>query len=361
MTDKDKNIEKEIDLSELGLKIWDKRSLVIKISLLGFIIGIIVALSIPKEYVSTIALAPEAKPSSPMGNMGALAAMAGVNLNQSSDDAISPELYPNIMNSTPFLIGLLDIEVRDKKKEIQTNLFNYLDKEQSIAWWNYILAIPAKIRGGVSRNEVIVQESLDLNNIERRRIELSPKQNAIIENLKARINVSVDKKTGIITLSSMMQSPEISAYIADTVTSYLQNYIIKYRTQKARKDLAFSQKLYQEAQENYYKAQQEYNIYIDKNLDIVSARYGATKERLQNEVTLTYGVYNQMAQQLQMAKVKVQDTTPVYTIIQPAIVPLIPDKPKKKLIVIGFVFTAFIGAVTGILTREFLKNSFNIK
>jgi len=348
--------EKEIDLLELANVLWQKKKFILKICLIGLIAGIIVAFSIPKEYSTTVVLAPEAK-SSTTGNMGALAAMAGINLNQPSEDAISPELYPNIAGSTPFIVGLFNVNVKDEKKEIDTNLYSYIDKDQSKTWWSYIFELPSKLLGLFSsKKDITVQDTIDL-----KQIKLDREQSAIVENLKSRINVSVDKKTGVITLSSIMQSPEISAFVADTVTSYLQEYIINYRTQKARQDLAFNEKLYEEAKDDYYKAQQEYTTYTDRNQDIVSARYGATKERLQNEVTLAYGVYNQMAQQLQMARVKVQDTTPVYTIIQPPVIPLIPDKPKKKLIVIGFLFIAFVGSCTWILGKEFLQTSYNYK
>lgn len=349
--------DKEIDLLELANKLWQKKIFIIKACIVGFIVGVIVAFSIPKEYSTTVVLAPEAKSSS-IGNMGALAAMAGINLNQPTNDAISPDLYPDIAGSTPFIVGLFDIQVKDEKRGIDTDLYSYMDKGQSKAWWSYIFGLPGKLLGiFTSKGEgVNVRNAINLD-----QIKLNKDQALIVDNLKNRINVSADKKTGVISLSSMMQSPEISAYLADTITSYLQEYIINYRTQKARKDLQFTEKLYEEAKADYYKAQQEYTTYTDRNQDIVSARYGAVKERLQNEVTLTYGVYNQMAQQLQMARVKVQDTTPVYTVIQPPVIPLIPQKPNKKLIVMGFFFIAFVGSCTWVLGREFLKNSFNTK
>jgi Uncharacterized protein involved in exopolysaccharide biosynthesis len=352
MTDKDKNVEKEIDLVELGQTIWKKRRFIIKISIIGFVIGVIVAFSIPKEYTTSVILAPEAKPSGPMGNMGALAAMAGVNLQQSSQDAISPDLYPDILSSTPFIIGLFDVKVIDERRGINTTLYEYLDKHQKGPWWGYIFAIPSKIMGLFSSSSDKIKKEIN-----REDVKLTHKDYSVLNSIKNRIHVSVDKK-GVITLSSTMQSPDISAFIADTVTSYLQEYIIKYRTHKARQDLVFSEKLYQEAKADYYKAQQEYTTYSDKNLDIVSARYGATKERLQNEVTLAYNVYNQMAQQLQMAKVKVQDTTPVYTIIQPPVIPIIPEKPNKKLIVLGFIFIAFLGSCVWIIMKDYLNLSF---
>lgn len=346
MSEKDKHTENEIDLLELGQKIWNKRLLVIKVSLVGLIIGIIIAISIPREYSTAVVLAPEAKNVSSGGNMGALAAIAGINLQQSSEDIISPELYPDIVGSTPFIVGLFDIQVMDRKEEINTSLYEYLDKYQKKAWWGHILAFPSKLFSSKEEEQ---------EKVGRDEMKLTHKEYSILKNIKNRINVSVDKKTGVIALSSLMQSPEISAFISDTVTSYLQEYIIKYRTQKARQDLVFSEKLYKEAKEDYHKAQQEYTTYMDRNQNIVSARYGAAKERLQNEVTLTYNVYNQMAQQLQMTKIKVQDITPVYTIIQPAMVPLIPEKPNRKLIVIGFVFIAFVGSCMWVIVKDYLN------
>lgn len=52
-----------------------------------------------------------------------------------------------------------------------------------------------------------------------------------------------------------MQDPLISASLTDTVMHCLQNYITNYRTNKARHDLAFTEKLYKEAKADYEKAQ----------------------------------------------------------------------------------------------------------
>jgi nucleosome binding factor SPN SPT16 subunit len=153
-----------------------------------------------------------------------------------------------------------------------------------------------------------------------------------------------------------MQSPEISTFIADTVTYYLQDYIIKFRTEKARKDLYFTEQLFDEAKANYYTAQQNYATFVDENLSIISARFRTKQERLQKEMTLAYTVYDQTAQQLQLAKVKVQDDTPVYTVIQPAVVPLKPSKPPKLIILISFVFLAAIISGSWIVFKKFLLN-----
>lgn len=351
-TDTNKNIskEKEIDLIQLSMSLWNRRKFILKISVIGLIIGIIIAFSIPKEYSTTVILAPESKSGNSLGNAGALAAMAGINLGGGSNSGdLSSDIYPNIMESTPFILGLSQIHISDSKNNIDTTLFSYIKNDQKLAWWNYVLRAPGTVIAlFASKKEKITNET--------NKLILTRDEIDVVDNIKSRETISIDKKTGVITLNSVMQSPSISAIVADTLTSYLQSYIIKYRTEKARSDLAFAEKLYNESKNEYNIVQQKYAEYLDRNQNVILASYRVNQEKLQNEVTLAYNVYNQVAQQLQVAKVKVQDQTPVYTVIQPAIVPLSPTKPNKKLIIIGFVFLFAIGASVYVLGKNFWQN-----
>lgn len=354
--DKELDSAKEIDLLDLGKKLWEKRKFILKASVFGAVIGIVIAFSIPKEYTTTVILAPEANSGSATGNAGALAAMAGINLGGNATNGdIAPDLYPNIIESTPFIIGLFDVKVTDQENNIDTTLYSYIKNDQRSAWWFKIMNLP----GGIislfsSKDSRVTSDSID-------NFYLTNEQTGVFNNIKNRISLTVDKKTGIITLTSRMQDPDISAVIADTLVSYLQSYIINYRTQKARQDLAFTESLYAESKKDYSEAQQKYARYLDENQNVILASYRVNQEKLQNEMALAYTVYNQVAQQLQLAKVKVQDITPVYTIIQPAVIPLVPSKPNKKLIVIGFVLFVVVGACGYILIKDYLRTNFSTK
>lgn len=350
MEQKQNNIkkEKEIDLLALANKLWLSKVLVSKFLVIGLIFGLVVAFSIPKEYTTTVVLTPESQ-SGGSGTMGSLAALAGINLpaNVGTDPLASPDLYPSVINSTPFLKGLLNIHVTDKKKDVDTTLYSYIVNYQSVAWWNYILKAPGLLKGLFSSDKQIENDDSNSRYI-------SEEEQIILNDLSKRLSVNSDKKTGVTTIEVTMQSPQISAYLADTITSYLQSYIISYRTQKARKDLEYAEKLYGESKADYYKKQANLAAFIDGNMNVVSARFRTTQERLQNEVNLSYSVYNQTSQQLQMAKIKVQDTTPVFTVIQPAVESLVPSKPSKKIILAGFIFLAFFISALWIL-REDIK------
>ncbi len=166
----------------------------------------------------------------------------------------------------------------------------------------------------------------------------------------------MDKKSSVVTLAVTMQDPLISATLTDTVMHNLQEYITQYRTNKARHDLKYMQQLCDEAQQQYYDAQQAYARYMDANQNIVLRSVRIEQERLQNEMNLYYNLYNQTAQQLQVAKAKVQESTPVYAVVQPATVPIQASKPSKPMILMGFVFLAAVAASGWVLFgRETLR------
>lgn len=346
--------EQEIDLIELAQKVWKSRRLIFKSCGYAFIIGLIVAFSIPKEYTTSVTLAPESSSKSGSGNMGALAAMAGINLSSSSgEDALSPELYPDIVSSTPFLLELFNIKVKDQKGDLNTTLYNYLDKHQRAPWWGVVMSAPFKALGWAA--SLVKDKPAENTAGKLDPFKLTQDESIIADGLSKRIAVAIDKKTGITTLSVTMQDPLISASLTDTVMFRLQKYITDYRTNKARHDLAFAEKLFREAKTNYTEAQKKYATFVDANQNIILFSYRAEQERLQNEMNLAYNVYNQVAQQVQMAKAKVQEITPVYTVVQPATVPLKPVKPNKVMILVGFIFLAVVGSIGWIL---FVKDLF---
>lgn len=346
--------EQEIDLIELAQKVWAGRKLIIKTCGIAALVGLVVAFSIPKEYSTSVTLAPESGGKAGGGGMGALAAMAGINLGSSSgEDALSPDLYPDIVSSTPFLIELFDVKVKDQKEKIDTTLYAYLKEYQRAPWWGAVISAPFQALGWTLS---LFKDKPEVGETKLDPFYLTIEEAGIASALSSRISIAADKKTGVTTLSVTMQDPLISASLTDTVMRCLQNYIADYRTNKARHDLAFTEKLYGEAKANYEEAQKKYANFVDANQSIVMLSYRAEQERLQNEMNLAYQVYTQMSQQLQMSRAKVQEITPVYTVVQPATVPLRPAKPNKIMILIGFVFLAGVGCVGWILfVKDLLK------
>lgn len=308
----------------------------------GLVIGILIALGIPKQYTVSVTLSPEVSG----GNSGSsgLASMAasflGANVGSTSPDALNATLAPDIVASTPFLLELLDARVISQNQKIDTTLTAYLDEQKS-PWWSYIMAAPSMAIGGI-RSLFNKEEEASKDSIQSGTIQLNEEDAAKLGGLKKAILAEPDKKSGIITLTVTLQDPKITATMADTVVSKLQQYIIAYRTRKAKEDCEYLEKLYKERQQEYYAAQRHYAHYVDANSNMVFQSTMAERERLQNDMNLAYQVYSQVAQQLQVARAKVQEEKPVFAVVEPAVVPLYPSGTSKKTIVIGFVFLAVV-------------------
>lgn len=352
--------EQEIDLIELVRKLWKKRNFLIKCFLVAVFIGLVIAFSIPKAYTTTVTLTPEMSNSSKkMGGLEGLVAMAGVDLNSpTAMDAISPTLYPDVVKSTPFLLELFSVMVKSRKGALDTSLYEYLNNYQKVAWWSYIVSAPLKGLGWVL-NLFTEEEPSFFTEEEKSGGDVGPfhltkEQENVVKALQENISVSVDKVTFVISVSTRMQDPLVSAQIANVVVDNLQKYIITYRTQKARQDLVFTQKVYTEARDAYYKAQKAYAAFGDTNKNIISATYRTEQDRLYNEMILTFNVFNTLAQKQEQGKLKLQEETPVYTVIEPAIVPLRVSSPKKSMILVGCVFLGLLIGIGYVVIKDLL-------
>lgn len=346
--------QEEIDLLELALKVWGERKFVLKACGYAVLIGLVIAFSIPREYTANAMIAPELSDNKTTGGLSSLAAMAGCNLNATSTaDAIYPDLYPDIVTSTPFITGLFNVQVKDLDEEVDTTLYCYLNEHQRVPWWTLITSAPFKALGWVI--SLFTEEEKEDAILDP--FHLTKEEADIAKELSERITVSVDKKTGVTTLSVTMQDARISACLTDTVVRRLQDYITEYRTTKARQDFQFQEKLFERKKKEYEKAQENYAKFADANKNIILLSYRAEQERLENEMRLAYQVYTSVAQQLQMAEAKVQEITPVYTIIEPATIPIKASKPRKTLMLLGIVFLTGLCCVSWILFgRDFYIN-----
>ena len=231
--------EIEIDLIGILRKIIGIRKTIYKAAGIGLVIGIIVAISIPKQYTVGVTLSPEMGNTKGSGLSGLAASFwgSGVSMNEGTD-ALNASLSADIVSSTPFLLELSTMKIPALKGGTMT-LNVYLDEESS-PWWGYIIGIPGMVIGGVkSLFTAEDKDSITSVRVNQGAIELSKKESKKIELLKKKITASVDKKTSMTTVSVTLQNPKVAAVVADSVVRKLQEYIIDYRTSKAKEDCLY--------------------------------------------------------------------------------------------------------------------------
>ena len=330
--------ELEIDLMDLLRKIIGIRKKIYKAAGIGLIIGVIVAISIPKQYTVEVTLSPEMGNNKGGGLSGLAASFLGSGVSMGDGtDALNASLSADIVSSTPFLLELSNMKVPVSGSE-EISLSSYLDEESS-PWWSYVIGFPGMVIGGVKSLFIEDEdESIFSDKASQGTIELSKKESQKIESLKKKIVASVDKKTSMTSVTATFQDSKVAAVVADSVVKKLQEYIIDYRTSKSKEDCLYLEELFKERQQEYYEAQRKYADYMDSHDNIILQSVRTEQERLQNDMSLAYQVYSQVAGQLQVARAKVQEEKPVFAVVEPAVVPLYPSGTSRKVYVLVFVF-----------------------
>jgi hypothetical protein len=348
--------EKNVDLIDILRKIIVVRRILYKAAGIGLIIGFIIALSVPRQYTVKVTLSPE------MGNakggnglMGIAASFLGNGVTMGDGiDALNASLSADIVASTPFLLELLSMKVAYPNRNNIITLNEYLD-EQSSPWWNYVIGMPGKMIDGIKL--LLGSEEATINKKEGGAIELTKKESEKINILKKNILATMDSKTAITSISVTLQDSKVTAIVADSVIHKLQEYITNYRTFKAKEDCRYLEKLFEERRAEYYIAQRKYADYVDTHDNLILQSVRTEQERLQNDMNLAYQVYSQVANQLEVARAKVQEEKPVFAVVEPAVVPLKTSGIGKKMYIILSMFIAFFGTMGWLLLGKGLMRN----
>lgn len=334
-----------IDLRQMFKKLWQRKMLFVKVLPIVFILSCLYIICFPRTYTSNTKMAPELDNPMSGGTLGSIASSFGINLgDMQTSDAITPLLYPDLMEDNKFVTDLFKIQVESLDGEIKTTYYEYLKKHQKYPWWIKVIAPIRQLFS--SKDNKGGQKQFNPYKLSRR-------DDDIAGAIRKNITLNIDKRTGVITINTKAQDALICKTLADSVRTKLQEYITDYRTSKARKDLEYYQKLTEQAKASYEKARRTYGSYADANAEVVLESYRAKQNDLENDMQLKYNNYSTMLTQLQAAKAKVQERTPAFTMIKGAAVPIKPSGPKRMIFVVIMVFLSFIATCGYILMKNY--------
>lgn len=336
----------EIDLIEVAKTIWAGRKLILKVTFVFFLLGLLIAFGSKVEYEASCKLMPESQEGmkSNLGGLGSLAGLAGINLDMGSSGALTPELYPEIAQSVPFLLKILNAPIHFEKQDTTTTSYVYfkeIDTPSLISLlMKYTILLPFEIKAWLSRDE----GKADKSNPDSEIIRLSKKDSKLLEKFRDRISVSVDSKSGIISIKTEMPDAMASAELAKKSVQLLTDYITDYKISKAQKNLKFVLERFEEAKTNFENYQEQLALFNDRNRNVVTAYAQTEYQRLQTEYNISFEVYKGLATQLEQAKIKVKEETPVFTVLEPVKVPIEKSSPKRTIVlVVSVFFGGFIG------------------
>jgi len=352
----------EIDLIQLAKTLWEGRRTVIKCTLMFMILGLFIAIFSPKEYTASTTMVPQsAEGGSKLGgSLGGLAAMAGINLGSMGGGSdIPPTLYPKIVKSIPFQKELMKTPLSIEGQDGEVTFAEYYLEIKKPGLLGYVkkytIGLPGlilkAIRGdGSSRSLSGVEgQSDDL-------LSITQDEKELIEILSAQLSLVVNDQDGYISLSARMPEAKAAAQMAQKAQDLLQEAITNFKIQKAIDQLAFVEERYAEKEKKANAAQQRLATFRDRNKNVSTAKAQTELERLTAEYNLVYGVYSELAKQLETQKIQVKEDTPTFTIIEPVSIPIDKSKPKRSMILIIWTILGGIVGVGMVFGKEFFDS-----
>ena len=353
-----KNLIKEADLLKMLGSIIESWKLVFLMTLCFAIFGVIISFSTPKEYTAEVVVAPEASGSSFAGSgLGSLASMVGMDLSSNTVDAIYPMLYPDIIKSTPFLASLFDVRVQNLEGSVDTTYYAYIKDFRERTWLDKAKNVPSNVKNWMTSflsSSPAAPPSPQFNPYM-----LSKSQKGMVDRLDKAIGIFVDKKTDVITLSFTDRDSRVAAAMADTIMNRLQQEVTLYRTKKSIDDCRYIERMYHESKDSLDVSQQRYADFVSRNRNVVNEFTLIEKERLDADKELKTTIHAQWAQQLLLAKAKVQETTPVFVTLKPAIIPVAPSSMGRMFSTILFAFVGAVFAILYILMKDTVSSAWS--
>lgn len=344
----------EIDIVEIIKTLWQHRKIILWGGLAGVVLGLFVAYTSPKQYKVITTMLPQSEEGVSMGGLSSLAAIAGFDIDLSDNGSeISPVIYPQIMESETFLLDLMHSKYTFKELKQPTSIFDYYTKYAGkglvATIRKYTIGLSGTFKEALKKRKPIGKPTND------GLTHMSEDEYNLAKMLKGCVTLTINKKEGYLTLTSIFEQDILTAQVAKRAQQLLQETITAYKTKRANEQLIFFEKRYNEKKIEYQQAQGKLAGYKDRNLFVTSAIGGSQETRLQNEYNLSYSVFSELAKQYENAKIKVKRVTPVYIILKPVVVPNEPFAPRKTIILLVAVF---LGGAIGcgvVLGKDFYK------
>lgn len=340
-----------LDLKKVWELLWQKRKQYLYTMGVVFLLASALIVCVPRYYSATVSMAPEMGAATTGGTLGSIASSLGFDLGEmQTSDAISPLLYPEVISSNDFVATLLDIQTTTIDGQCRSSYFDHISIHYQVPFWT---KLKGKVLGSIKKIFDDKKEPKKKGAIDP--FHLTEREAGIFGRIKESILCTVNKKTGVITISVRDQDPLVAAMMADSVQARLQDHITKYRTSKARIDVEHYEELVKQSKEDYDKAVSQYSEYCDKHTNIIMQTYISDRDKLENEMQSRLSTYSAMTNQLEAAKAKLQERTPAFTILQSPTVPVKPAGPKRMIFVLGMMILATLAFAIWTSRKELLK------
>jgi len=356
-----KDMHEEIDLAEVARGLWARRRFIARVTAVAVALGLVAALFGEVRYTSSTVIVPQMGQKASGGGLQGLAAMAGIDLGSAqSGELVSPMVYPMVAGSVPFARELMNTEVTVERSGERVTLIDYftvggyrrLSPLQLLK--KYTLGLPALILKAVRGDKKPAARTDAGEGIET----LSTDEHAMRRTLAGLVSVAVNDKNGYITLAASMPEALMSAQVVARARELLQEYVTRFKLEKAQAGLDFVEARYRESRTEFETRQRALATFQDANQNITSALARTRESQLRNEYDLAFAIYSELARQREQASIKVKEDTPIFTVVEPVTVPVERSAPRRAVIVVASLLLGLFAGIGLALVLPWLRGIF---
>ncbi len=278
------------------------------------------------EYAASTKILPYKSERSMLGGLSGLAGLAGINLPTGGNQVLTSDLYPEVVGTFTFRSELAATPLRftDGTRTYQHH-FEQVQRPSlmdKVEYWT--IGIPYRLRQKLRGPQPTQPQVFDSTMVRHTELYLD-----LIEGMGERISVYYDRKTTMLTITAKMPDPVAAAALAKATADQLMRVIIDFESRKASDQAEFLEQQQQKAEARYKSAQRAQALNQDRSRGTVYASDQLEQQRLASEFTLAFDLYRTITQQLEAARVKQQEDTPVLTVIEEAVIPNRAVFPRK--------------------------------
>jgi uncharacterized protein involved in exopolysaccharide biosynthesis len=293
--------------------LWSRRRTIFLYALAGGLLTALISFLIPPTYQAVTTVIPAIAPDKFTGVAGLTASLEDFGI-QTGSKGNSPAMYPEIVRSRRILEQVL------------------------------IKTYPI----GPERRPARVIDLIQRSGSGAKRVELAVKK------LRRRVDTSLDRRTGVLTMRVRARQPELAAGIANSLDTLLQDFVIYSFTSQAGENRKFVEGRVAEVRTELNQAEESLRGFRERNLRIGNAPGLLLEEgRLNRSVREQEEVYLTLRRQYELAKIEERRDVPVINVLDAAVIPSFRISPRRGIMgILGLVIGGTLGAISALLRKS---------
>jgi uncharacterized protein involved in exopolysaccharide biosynthesis len=342
--------DKEISLLDLAIVLARKKNIILSTILVLGTIGLVVAVTAPPEYRTSITVMSElGGTSASAGGLGSALRNFGLSLpGTGSRGQLSTQAIPAIAGSRSVLLAVARDSLWFPSLGGQATLIQYLQQAgpsgaRSLIGFikSWTIGLPGKLVRALFGGPLAQPDLPD-----GQAAFLTEPEEKALGWLAGSVSTTEDVASGLITIAAVTPDPMLASQLVTSVARQLERRVQAVYTQKTRQTLYFVESEFEKARQGLAGAGEALAAFQDRNQGLTSSRLRIQEQRLQREVTFTAQLYSELQAQLAQAQIDLQKSQPVITPIGPPLPQQTPSGPNRKATVLSSII---IGGLIGVM------------